>query len=62
MSSKIISINHSTELVQKTNPIDMNKSESISIDLDWICFQLSESVFHWLILYLVVEILYGFEF
>lgn len=43
MSPKI-RINHSTELA-RNNLIEINKSKPIFNNLDWIYFQLSESVF-----------------
>lgn len=35
--------------------IYINKTKPILNDSDWICFQLSESIFHWSILFLVLD-------
>ena len=42
--------------LDKTNWIDIDTTKTILNDSDGILFQLSETVFHWSILYLVVEL------
>ena len=55
--------NYSINTRTKQYRIDINRIKTTLNNSDWICFQLSETVFHWLILSLVVELhimVYGF--
>ena len=49
-------LKYSMNVRTKRYLIDINTTKLILNDSDWICFQLSESVFHWLILFLVVKL------